>query len=551
MERPVSQVGCGKTHPATPMFQGVCVAQLKIALFAVLLLATLCSVSSAALVRPLEGEGDFRVFVDIYDRERVDGTVDVILIGTIPNSELQMTQRWGGGWKGQLAVDISLKDANGIVHARSDTLALQALRTEDAHANTVYQNFSFVLRGINAAYGSVRCTLRDLTAGRTDAALEPASVPTTHVKGEWVRAQPIRDVRGLYLHPPLYLSGAPLEMMPRDERDIAPPRRTVLIDHLHPNRRYGLEQSRLQVTFDIERAGHRLTDLDDLPHTLMMQVLARDLDYMRRDTIRVLDDINRFAAAGGHATVTWELDVNSLPPGAYQLSCAPQDGFGNSWVTEFDVIWSAHAITRTTTELSQVGNLVLQGKDLQEFKAAGPAEREVLLAQFWGRNDPDPSTKINEAEIEFRQRMRHVTRELGGLGKTSALDDRGMIYLLLGPPDDIEQQVVPMNADSFDSALDKVYDVWAPMQYGTSGRPLVDADGTTVQAIRERNNRGTSQERFKAFELWSYDDRGRSLFTHQYSDARLGMRFLFLARLSGSVYHLETTSAYDQGAGTR
>ena len=547
MESPDRQVISGKTQSAALSFRRVSNDSMKISVFILLLLATLCSLAHAALVRPLEGEGDFRAFIDIYDRERADGTVDVILIGTIPNSELQMAQRWGGGWKGQVAVDISLKDATGLVHTRTHTLALQAMRTEDAQSNTVYQNFSFVLRGIDAVYGSVQCTLRDLTAGRTDAALEAASVPTTHVRGEWVRAQALADVRGLYLHPPLFLAGAPLKMLPSDEGNIVPPRRTVLIDHLHPNRRYGLEQSKLQVTFDIERAGHRLTDLDDLPHTLMMQVLARDLDYMRRDTIRVLDDITMFAAAGGHATVTWELDVNSLPPGAYQLSCAPQDGFGNSWVTEFDVLWSAHAIKRTTTEQNLVGHLVLQGKDLAEFKAAGPAEREALLAQFWDRYDPDPSTKINEADIEFRQRMRHVTRELGGLGKTSALDDRGMIYLLLGPPDDIEQQVVPMNADSFDSALDKVYDVWAPMQYGTSGRPLVDADGTTVQATRERNNRGTSQERFKAFELWSYDDRGKSLFPHQYSDARLGMRFLFLARLSGSVYHLETTSAYDQG----
>lgn len=523
----------------------------QITILSILFVLTAWQGALAALVRPLEGQGDFRAFVDIYDRERPAGLVDIVLLVTIPNTELQLTQRWGGGWKGRIATSVQLVAADGRVHARRDTLDLTALRLEDALSPTVYQNFSLTLPGIESPYGTLTVLLSDLTAGRTDAALEKASVPTTLVEGEWVRAEAIAEVRGLYIHPPLFLSGAPLNIIPDTERDIAPPRRSVLVDHLHPNRRYGLEQPRLQVTFDIERAGRSAADLDDLPRTLMIQILARDLDYVRRDTIRVLSDPQEFAAAGGRATVTWELDVNDLPPGAYQLSCAPQDGFGNSWVTEFDVLWSADAIERTSSELWLVGNLVLNGDRLGEFKKAGPAEQEVLLAQFWSNQDPDPSTRINEAEIQFRARMRHVRRELGGFGKTLALDDRGMIYLLLGPPDDIEQQVVPLNADSFDSALSTVYDAWSPLKYGSQDQPLANPDGTTIQAGRDRQNRLTSQERFKAFELWSYQSRGESLFPNLYSDVGLGVRFLFLARLSGSVYHLETTSAYDSGSGSR
>lgn len=520
------------------------------AAFPLLVLAVLAASPAAALVRPLEARGDFQAQLDVYDRERGDGAVDVVVLISIPNTQLAFRQTWGEGLSGRLACDLALETDAGAVHARRDTLEVRVLRREDARSPALYQVFSLELAGVDAPYGALSCTLADLEWHRSREG-EGGRPPTAAAAGEWVRAEALDQVRGLYLHPPLFLSGAPRALLPRDADGTPAPRRRVLSEHLHPNRRYGLEQDRLQITFDVERTGFRPSDPGDLPRTLMMQVLARDLDFALRDTVRVLEDPVAFAAAGGHAAVTWELDVNALPPGAYQLSCAPLDGFGNSWIAEFDVLWSAAALARPSPELWLMGNLVFGGRERDEFRAAGPAEQEALLAQFWADHDPDTSTRFNEAELEFRRRMRHVRRHLGGFGESRALDDRGWIYLLLGAPDEVEKQVIPLNADSFDSAVERVYDAWAPLQFGVQDRPLVDADGTSIQAERERRDRVTGMDRFKAWELWSYDNKGESLFPNPYVDASLGMRFLFVARLSESVYTLESSSAHDRGSSIR
>jgi len=519
--------------------------------FLIIVLLLLTAATASALVRPWEARGDFQAQLDVYDRERPDGSVDVLALVSIPNTQLAFHQAWGEGLQGRLACELSLMTDGGAVQVRRDTLELRVLRREDARSPALYQVFSLELEGVRAPYGTLTCVLEDLAWGRSAAETE-LRAPRTEVQGEWVRAERMDAVRGLYLHPPLFLSGAPAALMPRDADGAAPPRRGLLARHLHPNRRYGLEQETLQVTFDIEQGDFTPNDPADLPRTLLMQVQARDLDFGHRDTLRVVEDPVAFAAAGGHAAVTWEMDVNDLPPGAYQLSCGPLDGFGNSWVAEFDVIWSAEALARPTPLLWLQGNLVLTGRELDEFRAAGPGEQEALLAQFWSRHDPDPSTRFNEAEHEFKRRMRHVHRYLGGFGRNRPLDDRGLVYLYLGEPDAVEQQVLPQNAQSFDAAVNKVYDAWAPLRYGAWDQPLNDDTVTgSLQAERERRERLQSMDRYKAWELWTYDNKGESLFPNPYSDTSLGLRFMFVARMSESVYVLDNTNAHDRGVNAR
>ncbi len=511
-----------------------------------LLLLTLLRGDAAALVRPWEAAGDFQAQLDVYDRERLDGAVDVLALISIPNTQLAFRQAWGEGLQGRLLSRLELITEAGETFARTDTLELRALRREDARAPNLYQVFSLDLKGVRGPYGTLTCTLEDLAWNRSGDG-RTLRAPRTVIEGAWVRAESLDDVRGLYLHPPVFLSGAPRALLP-EAGSVAPPRRRILAEHLHPNRRYGLEQETLQVAFDIERGRYGDHGPDDVPATLMMQVLARDLDFVHRDTLRVVEDPRAFAARGGLAAVTWEMDVNALPPGAYQLSCGPLDGFGNSWVTEFDVIWSPEAMARPAPDLWLQGNLVLADKELEEFRAAGPAEQEALLAQFWSRHDPDPSTRFNEAEHEFRRRMRHVERYLGGFGRSRALDDRGYIYLLLGEPDERSQEVVPRDTESFDSAVEQVYDRWSPLRFGSWDRPLHDAaQSNTLQADRERRERLQSMDRYKGWELWTYQNKGESLFPNAYSDTALGLRFMFVARLAESVYTLDNTNAHDRG----
>lgn len=68
-----------------------------------------------------------------------------------------------------------------------------------------------------------------------------------------------------------------------------------------------------------------------------------------------------------------------------------------------------------------------------------PAERVSFIRNFWERRDPDPRTPQNEARLVFWQRVAEANTLFTGTARAGWKTDRGKIYILLGPPDDIEK----------------------------------------------------------------------------------------------------------------
>jgi GWxTD domain-containing protein len=504
--------------------------------------------AASALVRPLDGAGGFGVCLDYANLPAADGAADVLLLFSVANDGLHFREQPGGSLGGSLSVEATLDVGDGAPIVRRETLTLAARTRGEAASPTSYQVFTLRIPGVRAAHGDLRCRLEDLAAPRDDDARRAA---VADVRGEWCREAPPPALRGLWLHAPLFLSGAPRSGDAGGAVTAARLRGDRLAMFLHPNRRYGLEQPRLQVTFEAEAVGIGPGDHGRLPRTLLMQVLARDLDYVVRDTLELGLEPESFLGGGGFAAVTWDCDVNRLPPGSYQLSCAPLDGWGNAWVVEFDVIWQLQALTRPAGDTEAMGRLVLLGDRREAFLQAGRSGREALLAEFWDELDPDPTTVGNEALEEFKQRVSYVNRYLGGMGRAGPVDDRGLVYVLLGPPDEIEKQDVPANSLDFEDALSRVHDSFLAPNEGLVLRDQYTDQEQSTLAVRERLDRATSQEKFKAFELWKYKGRGRPLFPNQYTSMPLGLNFLFLARLGGGAYALESTNAHTQGGPSR
>jgi GWxTD domain-containing protein len=527
------------------------------AVFPIVLLLVLLLIAAraaeASFVRPLESKGEIAAVLDVHDTPNEAGGMDLVLMLAIPNRELAFQEGVGGRFTGRILVDAEIVQPDGATLSRREEMKLTALHADDVSSGVARQVLSLDLGEVTSPYASLTCRVSDINASRVVNRDEPPRPPEARFRGEWVAPETVDEVAGLYLHEPLFVAGAPLGMLPPGLEDLPPLQRQLVSEHLHPARRYGLEQDRLQVVFDVEAATRGPNAPKLMPTSLLIQVLAKELDLAYRDTIEVMDDPHAFIASGGHATVSWELDVDDLPPGSYQLSCAPLDGLANAWVNEFDVIWSMEALRRPRDELLLVGYLVLPDDELDRFEVAGAVEQDAILARFWQEHDPDPSTRINEAEIEFRERMSFVRRSLGGFGRKGPIDDRGDIYLMLGPPDEVEKQVVPINADSFEDAMAKVFNEFTPIRVGLIAEPNGENErnfqrtDTTIQAEREMRSMITSPERMKAFELWTYKGNGRSLFPHEYDSFAIGLRFLFLARLSEGTYRLETTNATDYG----
>ncbi|OLE64907.1 MAG: hypothetical protein AUG03_07195 [Acidobacteria bacterium 13_1_20CM_2_68_14] len=77
------------------------------------------------------------------------------------------------------------------------------------------------------------------------------------------------------------------------------------------------------------------------------------------------------------------------------------------------------------------------------FRAlATDEDRAAFIHRFWASRDPVGSTPENEYRAIFYARVADANRRFTDSTKPGWKTDRGKIFILLGPPDDLEQQLV-------------------------------------------------------------------------------------------------------------
>lgn len=69
-------------------------------------------------------------------------------------------------------------------------------------------------------------------------------------------------------------------------------------------------------------------------------------------------------------------------------------------------------------------------------KLTTPEEKEQFIEQFWYRRDPDPRTAVNEFKEEHYRRIAYANERFSS-GIPGWLTDRGRIYIIHGPPDEV------------------------------------------------------------------------------------------------------------------
>ena len=81
---------------------------------------------------------------------------------------------------------------------------------------------------------------------------------------------------------------------------------------------------------------------------------------------------------------------------------------------------------------------IITGEEKDVFKKlANDEEREQFIEQFWLRRDPDPESGDNEYKEEHYRRIAY-TNEHFASGIPGWKTDRGRLYIMYGPPDEIE-----------------------------------------------------------------------------------------------------------------
>ncbi|MDM7925341.1 MAG: GWxTD domain-containing protein [bacterium] len=115
---------------------------------------------------------------------------------------------------------------------------------------------------------------------------------------------------------------------------------------------------------------------------------------------------------------------------------------------------------------------IAKGSEIKKIKKKQGEDRLEAFREFWRQRDPTPDTEANELEEEYYRRVEFANQNFGTFidGWKS---DRGMVYILLGPPGEVERH--PFESGS------KPYEIWT---YYTFNRSVLFVDHTGMGDYR-------------------------------------------------------------------
>lgn len=87
--------------------------------------------------------------------------------------------------------------------------------------------------------------------------------------------------------------------------------------------------------------------------------------------------------------------------------------------------------------ISKVRYLITSG-ERRTFLNLPAADRPAFIEEFWKKRDPDPDTEENEFKTEYFRRIDEANHLFTDGQEPGWLQDRGRIYILLGPPTERE-----------------------------------------------------------------------------------------------------------------
>lgn len=126
---------------------------------------------------------------------------------------------------------------------------------------------------------------------------------------------------------------------------------------------------------------------------------------------------------------------------------------------------------------------IITAKEYDQFLKLPGSERVKFIEDFWKRRDPVPETEDNEFQEAYMERIDEA-KQIFGRGAGSYLTDRGEIYVLFGPPDDVYIRTIDQRRTN------KVMETWYYAQ-------LLNMHPNVEIIFIDRNNPGNMGSNFR------------------------------------------------------
>jgi len=141
---------------------------------------------------------------------------------------------------------------------------------------------------------------------------------------------------------------------------------------------------------------------------------------------------------------------------------------------QFSVNWSQMTSVSIdiNSAIEQLRYIAPNKKIKEMLNAENSKKKEQLFSDFWDSRDPTPSTEVNELKKEYYSRVAFTNRNFSD-SREGWLTDRGEVYIVLGPPDNIRRYPYMVNS--------RPYEVWYYYRFGNN---LIFVDDTGLGDYR-------------------------------------------------------------------
>lgn len=158
----------------------------------------------------------------------------------------------------------------------------------------------------------------------------------------------------------------------------------------------------------------------------------------------------------GTNTIYESIPQKGLTIGEYQLYVILKDENSNTIVErKKNFLSQYYGIPTSITDIDKaIDQMVyIARQEEMDYIADGKTLEEKLerYLDYWKKKDPSPQTEENEMMIEYYRRVDYANDKFGRYIE-GWRSDMGMIYILLGPPDNVERHPFETNS--------KPYEIW-------------------------------------------------------------------------------------------
>lgn len=156
-----------------------------------------------------------------------------------------------------------------------------------------------------------------------------------------------------------------------------------------------------------------------------------------------------------------DLPADVLPVGRFTVAAVSSDPAQKQSAPLVMTI-SDQWMVGSMDDVLQLLTLIAHDDEIEPLRTGTPAQRRTAWDEFWKRRDPLPITELNEYRDQFFERVRYAADAFRESAGTGWMSDRGRVYIVLGPPDQILERGAGIGDLTGQSAVEEWTYVNAP-----------------------------------------------------------------------------------------